>query len=246
MGIGKTAHLKFAQILAGIVAQITNQESHLTLMNRIEIFIYTLCLSLILKGGITPEFETQFRTLCELIVYAWSLAVVNLVFCGGALRTLGVRPRTSIGLLGILTSPFLHSSWEHLVANTVPFFILGSFVILGGIRDFLILTVFTPLFSGLGIWLFGQPYTNHIGASDIIFGYLGFLLVRSYFANDALSIVLTIVVGFMYGRTLWGIFPGEEGVSWEGHFFGLIAGVLVASFLDVFRVMLPASINGGL
>jgi len=212
-------------------------------MKRVEIFVYALCLTIILKGGITPELKTQFRILCEWIVYTWSFGVVNLVFCGGALNNLGVRPRTSIGLLGIFSSPFLHKDWEHLAANTVPFFILGWFVMLGGLRDFFILTTFTLLFSGLGIWLFGQPYTNHIGASDIIFGYLGFLLVRSYFANDSLSIVLTVFVGFMYGRSLWGIFPEREGVSWEGHFFGLIAGVLVARFLEVFQVMLPVSIH---
>lgn len=215
-------------------------------MKPLEIFVYAVCFSFILKGGITPEFKTQFRILAELIVYAWSIGVVNWVFCGGALRKLGIRPRTSLGLLGILTSPFLHSDWEHLAGNTVPFLILGWFVMLGGIQNFFMITAFIALFSGLGIWLFGAPYTNHAGASGVIFGYLGFLLLRSYFTNDALSIVLTVVVGFMYGRILWGIFPEEEGVSWEGHLFGFMAGILVACFLDMFRVMLPASFTGGL
>lgn len=211
-------------------------------MKRVEIFVYVACILLILKGGITPELKTQCRILCEFVVYAWSFGVVNLVFCGGALNRLGVRPRTQMGLLGIFSSPFLHSSWNHLAANTVPFFILGWFVMLGGIQQFFILTAFIPLFSGLGIWLFGKPYTNHIGASDIIFGYLGFLLVRSYFADDALSIAIAAIVGFLYGQTLWGIFPEREGISWEGHFFGLMAGVLVASSLDAFQLLLTASI----
>jgi membrane associated rhomboid family serine protease len=106
----------------------------------------------------------------------------------------------------------------------------------------LALAIFVAIVGGLGIWLFGRPYTVHCGTSGVVFGYLGFLLLRSYFAEDALSIILTVIVGFMYGRTLTGIFPEEEGISWEGHFFGLIAGVLVASFLDSFKVMFPASI----
>lgn len=214
-------------------------------MKRLEIFLYLLGISLIFKGGITPESKAQFRILFEFIIYAWSFAIINFVVCGGALNGFGIRPRTQSGLLGILFSPFLHADWQHLTANTISFFILGWFVMLGGIQEFFILTIFTPLFSGLGIWLFARPYTNHIGASDIIFGYIGFLLARSYFARDALSIILTVIVGFLYGNSLQGIFPDpdREGISWEGHFFGLIAGLLVASFLDAFQGIVSAPIG---
>lgn len=209
-------------------------------MKKLEIFIYVVCFILILKGGITPEFKTQFRILSELLVYAWSLGVVNLVFCRGAFNKLGIHPRTHIGFFGILFSPFLHSSWEHLTANTFPFFILGWFVMLSGIKEFFVITIFITIFSGLGIWLLGRPNTIHIGASGVIFGYLGFLLIHSYFTHDSLSIVLTILVGFMYGNFLWSIFPIEERMSWEGHLFGLLAGVLIASFLEEFQLVLPA------
>lgn len=217
----------------------------INLMKRLEIFLYLLGISLILKGGITPESKTQFRILFELIIYAWSVGIVNFVFCGGALKGFGIRPRTQSGLLGILFSPFLHGDWGHLTANTISFFILGWFVMLGGIQNFFILTIVTPLFSGLGTWLFARPYTNHIGASDIIFGYIGFLLARSYFARDALSIILTVIVGFLYGSNLRDILPDPdcEGISWEGHFFGLMAGLLVASFLDAFHGVFSASIG---
>lgn len=204
-------------------------------MKQLEIFVYVLCVTIALRGGITPELKTQFRILCEIIVYTWSLGIVNLVLCGGALNGFGIRPRTPMGLLGILTSPFLHGSWQHLVANTIPFFILGWFVMLEGTNDFFIVTVLTPLFSGLGIWLFGRPYTNHIGGSDVIFGYIGFLLLRSYFEDDLLSVVLSVIVGFAYGRTLLGIFTSEYKVSWEGHLFGLIAGMFIARFLVVLK-----------
>jgi membrane associated rhomboid family serine protease len=213
-------------------------------MKNLEIFVYVVCISLILRGGITPEFQTQFRTLCEFIVYAWSLGVVNLVFCGGALNKLGVRPRTPLGLVCILPSPLIHGSWKHLAGNTVPFFILGWFVMLGGIREFFIVTAFIPLFSGLGIWLFGQPQTSHVGASDVILGYLGFLLVRSYFTHDSLSIVLTALIGIMYGGSLLRNLLPEKGVSREGHFFGFIGGILAAQFLDPLKLILPALYSG--
>ena len=214
-------------------------------MKKPEIFIYIVCFILILKGGITPEFQTQFRILSELIVYTWSLGAINLIFCGGAFNTLGIRPRTPIGLFGILFSPFLHESWEHLTANTVPFFILGWFVMLSGIREFFFITIFIAIFGGLGTWLLGRPYTVHFGASTVVFGYIGFLLIHSYFTNDSLSIVLTIFVGFMYGNVLWGIFPIAERISWEGHFFGLLAGVFIAGFLEEFQFLLLALNSAG-
>lgn len=220
-------HLAFGATPSGLV------------MKPLEIFVYAVCLSIVLKGGITAELKTQFRILSEFVVYTWSIGFVNLVFCQRALNGLGIRPRTSMGLLGIFFSPFLHGDWEHLVANTIPFFILGWFVMLGGTTDFFIVTAFTALFSGVGIWLFGRPNVVYIGASDVIFGYLGFLLLRSYFHSDSLSIVLATIVGFLYGRHLWGVFPIHERVSWEGHLFGLIGGVLAARFLIVFKAMFP-------
>jgi membrane associated rhomboid family serine protease len=206
-------------------------------MTQVEIFLYVLCLSLVLKGGITSELKTQFRILSELVVYTWTLGIVNLIYCQGALNRFGVRPRTLIGLLGILFSPFLHFDGAHLITNTIPFFILGWFVMLGETSNFFVVTVFIAIFSGLGIWLFGRSYTNHAGASGVIFGYLGFLLLKSYFQVDLLSIALSATVGFLYGRSLRGIFPTEERISWEGHLFGLIGGGLAARFLGVLKAI---------
>jgi membrane associated rhomboid family serine protease len=209
-------------------------------MRKLEIFVYAVCIIAMFKGGITPEFKTQLRILSEVIVYTWSLDILNWLFCGGALNRLGVRPRTSIGLLGIFTSPFLHYDWEHLISNTIAFFILGWFVMLGGIRDYVIITIFIILFKGMGVWLLGRPRTNHFGASGVIFGYLGFLLLRSYFASNFLSIVLTLIVGFFYGRNLLDVLPGEDGISWEGHLFGLMGGILAARFLEILQPIFSA------
>jgi membrane associated rhomboid family serine protease len=96
--------------------------------------------------------------------------------------------------------------------------------------DFFWVTAITMLVAGGGVWLFGAP-AYHIGASSLIFGYLGFLLFRGLFERNIGSIALSLVVGFIYGGLIWGVLPGQPGISWEGHLFGLIGGVLAARFL---------------
>jgi membrane associated rhomboid family serine protease len=87
------------------------------------------------------------------------------------------------------------------------------------------------LVSGLGVWLFGSAGL-HIGASGVVFGYLGFLLARGYFERNIPSILLSVIVGFLYGGAIWGVLPTQPGVSWEGHLFGFIGGVIAARFLS--------------
>lgn len=207
----------------------------------IEIFLFVLCISMAIASGFSSELKTeQLRLLCEWAMYMLCIGAVDFLFCRGALGRLGIRPRTNIGLLGILFAPFLHRDWSHLLGNLTTFFILGWFVMLGGIQEFYIVTVFVILVGGLGVWLFGSP-GSHRGASGVIFGYLGFLLVNGYFESDSLAIVLSAVVGFCYGQLLWLVFPIIEGMSWEGHLFSFLSGVLAASFLDVLKGMFPMS-----
>jgi membrane associated rhomboid family serine protease len=117
-----------------------------------------------------------------------------------------------------------------LIANTIPFFILGWFVMLQETSDFFVVTAITMLVSGLGVWLFGSAGL-HVGASGLIFGYLGFLLLRGYFERNFPSILLSIIVGVLYGGAIWGVLPTQPGVSWEGHLFGFIGGILAARLL---------------
>lgn len=206
-------------------------------MKQLEILIYVLCASITLRGGITPELTAQAAIIWDLVAVTWSVDLINFVFCGGALNRLGVRPGSMIGLLGIFFAPFLHGDWKHLINNTLPFMILGWFVMLRGTNDFYIVTIFVALFSGIGKWSLGKTNSIHIGASGVLFGYFGFLLVDSYFRRDALSIVLTAIVGFIYGNAIWGIFPTHPGISWEGHLTGFLGGMLAASYMDVLRVI---------
>ncbi|MGQ4646342.1 rhomboid family intramembrane serine protease [Lyngbya aestuarii] len=217
----------------------------LILVNQREIFLYVVCVSLALAGGITFEWRAQATILRDLVVFTWLLGFVNLIYLGGTLNRFGVRPRTTFGLLGIFFAPFLHGNGEHLMFNTLPFLILGWLVLLQGTSEFYVVTVFTALVSGAGIWLFGRANSSHIGASGVIFGYLGFLLMRGYFTQDWRLMLPSFIVAVIYGRLIKGILPLQEGISWEGHLFGLIGGILAARFLDelgffeVFKAIFP-------
>jgi membrane associated rhomboid family serine protease len=180
--------------------------------------------------ALARELKTQGTILGGFVATIWVLEVVD-IFLGGALNRYGILPRNLIGLRGILFAPFLHGNFAHLIANTIPFLTLGWFVMLRETSDFFVVTGITMLVSGLGVWLFGSAGL-HIGASGVVFGYLGFLLARGYFERNIPSILLSVIVGFLYGGAIWGVLPTQPGVSWEGHLFGFIGGVIAARFLS--------------
>lgn len=182
--------------------------------------------------AIVRELKTQAFILGGFIATFWILEIIDTFFMKGALNYYGIRPRNIHWLEGILFAPFLHGDFLHLAANTLPFATLGWLVMLQETSDFFIVTGITALVSGLGIWLFGESHTIHIGASGLIFGYLGFLLLRGYFQRNFISIILSAIVGFLYGSLLWGMLPSLPGISWEGHFFGFVGGVLAARMLS--------------
>lgn len=188
--------------------------------------------------GINQDVSTQATILGGLLALIWALEIIDQLLLRGWLNRFGIIPRRQIGLRGILFAPLLHGTWSHLAANTVPFVVLGWFVMLGGVDEFLIVTGVVWLVSGLGAWLFGAPNSLHIGASGVIFGYLGFLLLRSYFEQNALSAALSIAVALLYGPLIWGVLPLRRGVSWQGHLFGLIGGVLAARYLPQLKLWL--------
>ncbi|MFE9746284.1 rhomboid family intramembrane serine protease [Saccharothrix saharensis] len=146
---------------------------------------------------------------------------------GGRLNDDGVIPRDFSEWDNILWFPLLHGDWTHLTGNAVPLLVLSYLATSGGIKQFLQVTAVIWLTSGLGVWLFGS-YGSHIGASGLVFGFLVFLLVRGVFARSVLQIVLAVVVFALYGAALWGVLPGQPGISWEGHLFGALGGVLAA------------------
>lgn len=152
----------------------------------------------------------------------------------------GIRPLTADGLSGIVFAPLLHASWQHLMANTVPLLVLGFLMTLAGLSRFVWATVIVWVLGGFGTWLIGNVGsscgpTDHIGASGLIFGYLGFLLVFGFFVRRASNIVVGLIVLFAYGGVLLGAMPvlGQcGGVSWQAHLCGAVAGVAAAYWLS--------------
>ena len=169
--------------------------------------------------------------LIAIVAVLWLVEIIDLLFMRGNLDNMGIRPRTWNGLGQILIAPWLHVGFGHLIANTLPLVILGWLVMLRHMRDFVVVTLVSALVSGLGIWLFGGSRTIHLGASGVIFGLLGALLARAYFERSWAALGLALIAGFLYGGMLWGVLPGTPGVSWLGHFFGLLGGILAAWLL---------------
>lgn len=147
---------------------------------------------------------------------------------GGTLDDDGIIPRRVDGLDGVLWAPLLHAGWAHLLANTLPVLVLGFLAMAGGIGQFVAVTATIWVVAGLGTWLTGDENTVHIGASSLIFGWLTFLLVRGFFARSFGQIMLAVVLFMIYGGTLLGVLPGQPGISWQGHLFGAIGGLLAA------------------
>jgi len=182
--------------------------------------------------AIAQEIKTQAIILASFIALIWSLELIDLFFLGRALDRYGIIPRQLIGLRGILFAPFLHGGLAHVAANTIPFLTLGWLVMLRETKDFFVVSAIAMLTTGLGTWLIGASNSIHVGASGIIFGYLGFLLFRGYFERRVVSIAFSVIVGLLYGGLIWGVLPFQIGVSWEGHLFGFIGGGLAARLLS--------------
>ena len=164
----------------------------------------------------------------------WIIYLINYLFDFYPYK-LGILPRNLNGLIGILTSPLIHSGFSHLISNTAPLILMGI-----GIFYFypkVAYKVFSIIYIGTGIlvWLFARE-VYHIGASGIIYGFVSFLFFSGVFRKDNRSIALALIVVFLYGGLIWGVLPVQQGISWESHFFGAIVG-LISAF--IFRKIDP-------
>jgi membrane associated rhomboid family serine protease len=186
------------------------------------------------KRSLLQELREQFSILGGFVALIWVLEILdNLLFqriLRGGLDQFGVYPRTFLGLRGLVFAPFLHGSYYHVAANTVPFLVLGWLIMLRNTADFWTVSVVSALVSGLGTWLFGRS-AYHIGASGMIFGYFGYLLFRGYFERSITAIAISLIVIFAYGSMIYGVLPTQPWISWEGHLFGFIGGAIAAKLL---------------
>ena len=160
------------------------------------------------------------------VVLIWVIELINFSI-GHRLSDWGILPRTIKGLKGIPLSPFLHASLIHIMMNTIPLAVLGGFVILHGRQIFFEISIIIILVSGTALWLFGRS-SYHVGASGLIFGYFGYLVLRAWYDRSLKSFIIAFVTVFLYGGIIWGLLPTFSRISWEGHLFGLLAGILAA------------------
>jgi membrane associated rhomboid family serine protease len=160
----------------------------------------------------------------------WAFEIVD-VALDNRLDQYGIEPRDPDGLFGVVAAPFLHAGFGHLIANSIPFVTLGILIAFQGALRVISVTVIVGLVSGLGTWLVAPEGTIHIGASGIVFGYATYLLARGVFNRNVWEILIGVAVAAVWGTALLGGLMPQEGVSWQGHFFGAVGGVLAAWLL---------------
>jgi membrane associated rhomboid family serine protease len=159
------------------------------------------------------------------------LALIELVDqrLGGALDSFaGIHPKRIWGLDGVFLAPLVHDGFPHLLANSAPLIILGTFVLAGGTRRFLLTTLLIAATSGLAVWFLTPTNYLVLGASGVIFGWLGFLLMRGIVERSLWNLGVALVAGLLYGWQLVALLPGDQRVSWQGHLFGFIGGLIGA------------------
>lgn len=161
----------------------------------------------------------------------WVVEVVDSL-SGGDLEQHGIEPHDPDALPAIAAAPFLHGSWAHLIGNTVPFLILGAAIALSGLRRVIWVTLIVAIVAGLGVWVVAPAGTVHIGASGLVFGYATYLIFRGLFSRSVTHVAVGVAVVALYGTTLAFALAPRDGISWQGHLFGAIGGVLAAWWLD--------------
>lgn len=163
------------------------------------------------------------------IVLVFWLSYFLTCLSGKRLLGLGIQPRCRRGLVGIVFAPFLHANFNHLFFNTIPLVVLSNFLLIHGVHYFLTVSLAITLLSGFLIWCFGKPGL-HVGASALITGYWGLLVSNIYQQGTLIAVLLGVVCLYYFVGILYSVFPAKKGISWEGHLFGLISGVLLSYY----------------
>ncbi len=171
-----------------------------------------------------------FLVVFAMVAIMWVSEIVDAI-ANHRLDAYGIEPRDVDGLTGIVAAPFLHGGFDHLISNTVPFLVMGFVIAFKGAMRVVAVTVIVALVSGVGTWLVGPANTVHIGASGVVFGYATYLLSRGFFDRDLLGLAIGLAVGAIWGTALLGGLLPQEGISWQGHLFGALGGILAARVL---------------
>jgi membrane associated rhomboid family serine protease len=165
-----------------------------------------------------------------LLAGLWFLELLDQL-SGNELDQLGIHAREVDGVPEIFTAPFLHAGWDHLISNSLPFYVLGFLVLLSGLARWVASSLIIIIISGMTAWSLTPPHTIILGASGLIFGWLTYLLARGIWSRRPAQVVVAVIVLLLYGGLIWGVLPGSAGVSWQAHLGGAIGGVVAAWLL---------------
>jgi membrane associated rhomboid family serine protease len=183
-----------------------------------------------MSARLGPDRTNGLLLVVAMVALMWATEVVD-VIAGHRLDDYGIHPRDVDGLPEILSAPFLHVGFGHLISNTVPFAVMGAAIALGGFARVALVTLIVAVVSGLGTWLVAPSNSVHLGASGVVFGYAAYLVTRGVISRRLTELAVgAIVVGVWGFGMLQGLLP-QERISWQAHLFGAIGGVIAASLL---------------
>lgn len=162
----------------------------------------------------------------------WIIHLINFTTGYSLNEYLGLIPRETRGLLGIAFAPFLHGGFIHIISNTIPLIILGSLMGYSAKKDFIDVNLIILVLGGILVWIFARG-SIHVGASGVVMGYFGYLMSISYFEKSIKNAMISLIVFVFYGGMIFSILPSIASyISWEGHLFGFISGVIAAYYIS--------------
>lgn len=189
-----------------------------------------MCAAVYLQGmaeRLGSDRADALKVVLGMVVLMWVLEVVDVV-AGHRLDNYGIHPRDVGGLPEIISAPFLHVGFGHLISNTVPFAVMGAAIALGGLARVALVTLIVAVVSGLGTWLIAPENTVHLGASGLVFGFATYLVSRGFLSRRLAELAVGTGVVVIWGLALLqGLLP-QDSISWQAHLFGAIGGVLAA------------------
>jgi membrane associated rhomboid family serine protease len=194
---------------------------------------------------ILAEARKALTVMLGVIALLWVLQIANWADSYGLDQHFGILPRDIFRLPDILSAPFLHFSWTHIEANSGPLFVFGFLAAFRGVKRFLGVTAVVVVTSGLGVWLFQSSGELTVGASGVIYGYFGYVVVKGLFDRRLLDVAVGVVMALSFAYILVAVVPGTPGVSWIGHLSGLVGGVFSGWLFRSRRSASPAASSAG-
>jgi membrane associated rhomboid family serine protease len=174
--------------------------------------------------SVLAEARNALFVMVGFLAILWIIQIVNWADSYRLTFEYGIIPHDVARLPDIFTAPFLHVSWEHIEGNSGPLFIFGFLAAYRGVRKFLLLTLLVAITSGLGAWIFENPNSVGVGASGVVFGYFGYIIVRGFFDRHLIDVMLGLVMALCFAYQFTVLLP-QQGIGWQAHIGGVVGGI---------------------